>query len=68
MKVLVVDDREEFLPELQEILRGSDMDIDFAKTFEEAVAFLTIKSYDIVIRSDKKPLNGTVTGSIPPAR
>jgi DNA-binding response OmpR family regulator len=56
MKVLVVDDREEFLPELQEILRGSDMDVDFAKNFEEAIALLTIKSYDIVIRSDKKPL------------
>ena len=56
MKVLVVDNREEFLPELQEILRGSDMDVDFARTFEEAIALLTIKSYDIVIRSDKKPL------------
>jgi DNA-binding response OmpR family regulator len=56
MKVLVVDDREEFLPELQEILQGSDMDVDFARNFEEAVALLTIKSYDIVIKSDKKPL------------
>jgi DNA-binding response OmpR family regulator len=56
MKVLVVDDREEFLPELQEILQGSDMDVDFARNFEEAIALLTIKSYDIVIRSDKKPL------------
>ncbi len=56
MKVLVVDDREEFIPELQEILRGSDMDVDFARTFEEAMGLLTIKSYDIVIRSDKKPL------------
>ena len=56
MKVLVVDDREEFIPELQEILRGPDMDVDFARTFEEAIALLTIKSYDIVIRSDKKPL------------
>jgi len=56
MKVLVVDDREEFLPELQEILLGSDMDVDFARTLEEAIALLTIKSYDIVIRSDKKPL------------
>ena len=37
MKVLVVDDREEFLPELQEIIRGSDMDVDFARTFEEGV-------------------------------
>jgi len=56
MKVLVVDDREEFIPELQEILLGSDMDVDFARTFEEAIALLTIKSYDIVIRSDKNPL------------
>jgi|APFre7841882630_1041343.scaffolds.fasta_scaffold00790_5 DNA-binding response OmpR family regulator len=56
MKVLIVDDREEFIPELQEILLGSDMDVDFARTFEEAIALLTIKSYDIVIRSDKKPL------------
>ena len=56
MKVLVVDDREEFLPELQEILQGSDMDVDFARNFEEAIALLTMKSYDIVIRSDKKPL------------
>ena len=54
--MIVVDGREEFLPELQEILRGSDMDVDFARTFEEAIAFLTIKSYDIIIRSDKKPL------------
>jgi len=49
MKVPVVDDREEFLPELQEILRGPDMDVDFASTFEEAVALLTVNSYDIVI-------------------
>ena len=32
------------------------MDVDFARNFEEAVALLTIKSYDIVIKSDKKPL------------
>ncbi len=56
MKVLVVDDREEFVPELQEILRSSEMDVDFARTFEEAVSFLSIKSYDIIIRSDKNPL------------
>jgi hypothetical protein len=33
MKAPVVDDREEFLQDLQEIRRGSDMDVDFASTF-----------------------------------
>jgi hypothetical protein len=56
MKVPAVDDREEFLPELQEILRGSDMDIDFSGTFKQAIALLTVNSHDIVIGSDKKPL------------
>jgi len=49
MKASAVDDGEEFLPKLQEILRRPDMDVDFARTFEEAVALLTINSYDIVI-------------------
>jgi len=52
IKVLVVDDREEFLPELKDILEGPDMDVDFAKTFEEAISLLALKTYDIVIRKD----------------
>jgi DNA-binding response OmpR family regulator len=55
MKVLVVDDREEFLPELKEILQGPDMDVDFARNFEEAISLLSVKSYDIVIRRDLTP-------------
>jgi hypothetical protein len=56
MKVPIVDEREEFLPELQVILRGSDMDVDFARTFEGTIALLAVNSYDIVIVSDKKAL------------
>ena len=52
MKVLVIDDREEYLPELKELLQGPDMDVDFAMNFEEAVSLLSAKSYDIVIRRD----------------
>jgi len=55
MKVLVVDDREEFLPELKEILQGPDMDVDFARNFEEAVSLLSLKSYVIVIRRNLTP-------------
>jgi hypothetical protein len=56
MKVPIVDEREEFLPELQVILQGSDMDVYFARTFEETVALLAVNSYDILIGSDKNAL------------
>jgi DNA-binding NtrC family response regulator len=47
--ILIVDDEAGFLLALQKILRGPEINIDIAATFEDAMALLTKHIYDVVV-------------------
>lgn len=48
-KILIVDDEAGFLLALQKILRGPEIHVDTAVTFEDAMVLLSEKIYDVVI-------------------
>jgi DNA-binding NtrC family response regulator len=48
-KILIVDDEAGFLLALQKILRGPEIHVDIAVTFEDAMALLGEQIYDVVI-------------------
>jgi two-component system response regulator (stage 0 sporulation protein F) len=47
--ILIVDDEAGFLLALQKILRGREINIDSATTFETAMALLSEQIYDVVV-------------------